>query len=166
MERHFTASVYIFHEAKTLLLFHKKLQKWLPPGGHVETNETPSEAAIREAFEETGIEVELIMQENILIDQANATSIPRPYLCLLENIPAWGTVPSHQHIDFVYVARPSFQNSAFNQKEEQILKWFDLDEIRNLKVDQEMYLETFQTLEHLFAQEFNFYDLKSAVMEK
>jgi 8-oxo-dGTP pyrophosphatase MutT (NUDIX family) len=51
MERHFTTSVYILHEGKVLLLFHPKLQKWLPPGGHIEKDESPPEAAKREVME-------------------------------------------------------------------------------------------------------------------
>ena len=45
--RQFTTSVYILEEQKVLLIFHKKLQKWLPPGGHIEPNEAPPEAARR-----------------------------------------------------------------------------------------------------------------------
>ena len=32
---------------------------WLAPGGKVERNEAPYEAAVREVFEETGIDIEL-----------------------------------------------------------------------------------------------------------
>ncbi len=45
------------------LIFHRKLKKWLPPGGHIDPNEMPSETAIREAFEETGLEIELIFKK-------------------------------------------------------------------------------------------------------
>lgn len=38
-----------------LLIFHKRLRKWLPPGGELLPNETPLEAAIRELAEETGL---------------------------------------------------------------------------------------------------------------
>ena len=38
-----------------LLIFHKRLQKWLPPGGELLPEETPQEAAIRELKEETGL---------------------------------------------------------------------------------------------------------------
>ena len=60
MERQFTATLYIFFEGKTLLHCHPKLGKWVPPGGHLEPNETPPEAAIREAKEETGLDVAIL----------------------------------------------------------------------------------------------------------
>ena len=86
MERQFTATVYIIEAQRTLLIYHRKLQKWLPPGGHLEANETPPEAARREALEETGMEITFMMQENVWIDRWNARSFERPYLCLLEDI--------------------------------------------------------------------------------
>jgi len=66
---------------------HPKLKKWLPPGGHVEENESPPEAATREVKEETGLEITFIKQENIWIEKWNAKSFERPFLCLTEEIP-------------------------------------------------------------------------------
>ena len=57
MEKHFTATVYILNDQKVLLHRHQKTGKYLPPGGHIEKNETPVEAALREVKEEAGIEV-------------------------------------------------------------------------------------------------------------
>jgi 8-oxo-dGTP pyrophosphatase MutT (NUDIX family) len=53
--KQFTATAYIVKENQVLLHFHKKLGKWLPPGGHLEEGETPPECAIREAKEETSV---------------------------------------------------------------------------------------------------------------
>lgn len=60
--RHFCASAYIVNpeNKKVLLVKHKKYNKWLQPGGHIEDNETPEEAAVREVYEETGIKSTLI----------------------------------------------------------------------------------------------------------
>lgn len=126
MERHFTATAYIFHEEKVLLHYHAKLGKWLPPGGHLEPNETPPEAARREVLEETGLEIVFLEQENLHVDAYNATSFPRPFHCLLENIPAHKDKPAHQHMDFIYLARPlalradlgKFQWFTYEQTEE------------------------------------------------
>lgn len=151
MQRHFTATVYILHEGKTLLLHHKKHNIWVPPGGHVEANETPAETAKREAFEETGIEIEFIKQENVWFEEfSNATSIERPYLMLLENIPATAKEPAHQHMDFIYVAKlVSIQQAT----EAHNMRWFTLEEVQNLKSGLEIFPDGKKTLEHIFQSE-------------
>ncbi|PIR54531.1 DNA mismatch repair protein MutT, partial [Candidatus Peregrinibacteria bacterium CG10_big_fil_rev_8_21_14_0_10_42_8] len=59
--RHFTATAFIVDSQKrTLLLWHKRLQRWMPPGGHIDPNETPEETAARECKEETGLDVEIV----------------------------------------------------------------------------------------------------------
>ena len=42
-KKHFTASALIIDKSRVLLLYHKKLNVWLHPGGHVEENENPDE---------------------------------------------------------------------------------------------------------------------------
>lgn len=146
MLRQFTACVYIIENQRVLLIFHRKMNKWLPPGGHLEPNELPSEAARREALEETGIEIALVPQENVWIDRWNAKSFERPYLCLLEEIPARADQPAHQHIDMVYVGRPIGGTETLNEKETGGLRWFTLDEIEALDSDVSIFEETKQTL--------------------
>ncbi len=142
-EKHFTATAYIVENGKVLLIPHPKLKKWLPPGGHVELNETPPECAAREALEETGIEIHIIPQENIWIDEWNAKSFPRPYLCLLENIPEHGTKPAHQHMDFIYLAKPAGGTLMAEAR------WFSLQEIEVLQDDEEIFGETKKTIRHI-----------------
>ncbi len=149
MNREFTATVYILNEDKVLLIFHKKLQKWLPPGGHIDPNETPPEAAVREAYEETGLHIELIPQENIWVDEWNAKSIERPYLCLLENIPEHKGVPAHQHIDMIYISHPIEGELVENPKETDGIHWFTLDEVEQLKSDEEIFKETKSVIQTL-----------------
>ncbi len=136
MQRHFTATVFILHEGKTLLLFHKKHKMWSPPGGHVEPNETPSETAKREVLEETGIEVQFFDQEQLWIDMPWAKSIERPHHILLEYVPESAHEPEHEHIDFIYVARPVKMHAP---KEEQTLRWFTLEEVQQLIPGKDMF---------------------------
>ena len=49
---HFVATGYIVRDGKTLLVKHKKLHLWLPPGGHIEEGENPDAALRRELLEE------------------------------------------------------------------------------------------------------------------
>lgn len=54
---HVTASAIVVGQPGVVLHRHKRLGLWLQPGGHVEPGEWPHEAAVREAFEETGLPV-------------------------------------------------------------------------------------------------------------
>lgn len=150
MERQFTATVYILEKNKVLLHLHPKLQKWLPPGGHLEANELPPECAKREALEETGLNIELIKDENIWLTRWNAESFERPWLCLLENIPPHGSQAAHQHIDFIYVGRPIGGEISDSHRALHDIRWFSLDEVLALKSDQEIFAETQETLQKIF----------------
>lgn len=150
MERQFTATAYIISDDRTLLIYHRKLQKWLPPGGHMDPNELPTETAKREVFEETGLEIEFINDEHVWVEEWNANSFPRPYLCLLEEIPAFGIHPAHQHIDFIYLAKPSGGEEKLNKNENDDLRWFTLQEIEALASDVEIFSETKSTLRSIF----------------
>lgn len=149
MERQFVATVYIIEDDRVLLVYHRKLCKWLAPGGHLNPNETPPEGARREVREETGLEIEFIPQENIWINRWNANSFERPFLCLLEEIPAFGQQPSHQHIDMVYVARPTGGLMIENEHETAGIKWFSLEEIGSLTPDVDIFVETQEVIYHI-----------------
>jgi 8-oxo-dGTP pyrophosphatase MutT (NUDIX family) len=153
MKREFTASVYIIDQDKTLLIYHNKLKKWLPPGGHIEPNETPPEAAIREAYEETGLHVQLAKQENLWIDRWNAKSIERPHLCMLQEIPEHKGVPAHQHIDMAYIGIPVKGELIENKNESSGLRWFNWEEIEHLKEDDEIFIETKNVLKTLLVKQ-------------
>ena len=58
MRRHFTATGFVVQGSRTLLHWHKRSQKWLPPGGHIEPDEDPVQAILREIREETGVEID------------------------------------------------------------------------------------------------------------
>lgn len=130
--KQFTATVFLFHEGKVLLHFHKKLQKWLPPGGHVEINETPPEAARREVKEETGLDIHFLEQENIKLPN----SFERPYFCLLEDIPATPKEAAHQHMDFIYLGTPADEKQFAQIPEE--FRWFTAEETKAL----DLFLDT------------------------
>jgi ADP-ribose pyrophosphatase YjhB (NUDIX family) len=51
------AEVFCVFQNTVLFRLHEKYCIWLPPGGHVELNETPEEAAVREVKEETNMRV-------------------------------------------------------------------------------------------------------------
>jgi 8-oxo-dGTP diphosphatase len=55
LRRAFSIAVYPRHRGRVLVILHKRLGIWLPPGGELADGETPLEAARRELFEETGL---------------------------------------------------------------------------------------------------------------
>ena len=55
----FAVEAFIVHDGKVLLRMHNKYGLWLPPGGHIELDEDPAEAVVREAKEEVGLDIVL-----------------------------------------------------------------------------------------------------------
>jgi len=99
--RHFVATVYVVNDGAVVLHEHDKLDMWLPPGGHIDRDELPHEAARRETREEIGVDVDLIAPRGEL-ESTTATSIPKPQHFLLEDINVCEGSVGHQHVDFVY----------------------------------------------------------------
>ena len=101
--RHFTATGFVVHNHCLALHWHPKVQAWLPPGGHIDENEDPVQAVLREITEETGLSAEVVDTESqIHIDYP--TQVQVPLTIMVEDIhdPVEGY---HQHIDMIYVCR-------------------------------------------------------------
>jgi len=142
MIKQFTATAYVVDQGKVLLVKHRKFGKWLPPGGHIEINEIPTEAAKREVLEETGYEIEFVKEEHCWIEAWNGRSIERPYMCVVFEVPEHGNEPAHQHIDLIYVAHlvPGKKRQEVREIEES--RWFTFEEILAMKGDVEIFAET------------------------
>lgn len=101
--RDFTVAVFVVDRGRVLLHLHPKLGKWLPPGGHIEPNELPDVAALREVAEEAGIAIQLI----------GPRGLPRDYpgqpvqLVVPAGIQVEFIAAGHEHIDLVYFAVPT-----------------------------------------------------------
>lgn len=104
--RHFVATIYVVHDGATALHEHEKLGMWLPPGGHIDRDELPHEAGLREVREETGLDVELVATTDGESSET-ARPLPEPQRFQLEDIDVLDGDVAHQHIDFVYYARAS-----------------------------------------------------------
>ena len=127
MNRHFCASILIIDKKKKkiLLVKHKKFGKWVQPGGHIEENETPEEAAIRETYEETGLRVKLLGEKFPREDDG-----VKPFAIQYNR-----GKQDDLHIDIVYVAEP-FDNREFtiDEKESTDIAWFLRSELENISV--------------------------------
>jgi 8-oxo-dGTP pyrophosphatase MutT (NUDIX family) len=112
--------------SRVLLLHHRKLDRWLQPGGHGDPGETTGEqVAIREAHEETGI-----------AGLALHPGAPRPLDVDVHDIPARGAEPAHQHLDLRYlVVAPAAAAVAPRLAELREIRWVAWDETAALDPD-------------------------------
>ena len=103
--KHFTATAFVLHpnHDKILLHWHKKVNEWLPPGGHIENNEIPEEAVIREVYEESGLSIKLFSNKDLFKKIDPVKELEKPESILLEPIddPKDG---KHFHIAMIYFA--------------------------------------------------------------
>jgi ADP-ribose pyrophosphatase YjhB (NUDIX family) len=131
--REFTVAVFVVHEGRVLLHRHKKLGLWLPPGGHIEPNELPDEAAVREVEEETGVVAELVGERALPI--AYPAQLVVPAGIQVEDIE-----PGHQHIDLVYLARPVPGRHVVDPEcaERDLAGWYHLEELEKFGVNEEV----------------------------
>lgn len=100
----FVATAYAVREGRVLLLKHKKLGLWLPPGGHIDEGETPDQAALRELKEETGLEGDFVVPRRAdTPPHGRVEYLHPPQHVQVEEIP-----DHNHHVDFIYVlkARP------------------------------------------------------------
>ena len=88
IQNRFTATGYVFdNNGNILMIKHKKLGAWMPPGGHVDENELPCEAVQREIFEETGVNASVVTaahDADVPID-SRCKELPLPMEILLTN---------------------------------------------------------------------------------
>ena len=133
MRRHFTATGFVVQDSRTLLHWHKALQQWMPPGGHIEPDEDPVQAVLREIREETGVTAEVIPSAPAL-PFTNPGQVPPPYTILLED----GHEPGepHQHIDLIYFCRlldslPAEERGPAHEQPAADLHWVDEDDLRS-----------------------------------
>lgn len=147
MKRHFTATAFIIDsEKRTLLLWHKRLNRWMPPGGHIDPDETPEDAAKRECKEETNLDVEIIgdpQGDLFTKNRSEGHMLTKPIAMLLEEIPASPELgePAHQHMDFLFIAKPLDASQALKLAEEEssTMRWFTKSEIELLSTDTEIF---------------------------
>jgi 8-oxo-dGTP pyrophosphatase MutT (NUDIX family) len=124
--RHFTATTIIVCGDKVLLHLHKKINRWLPVGGHLDRDEIPDKAAVREVKEETGLDVKLHNFNELLFFQ-DAQMLIKPYCILLEDINSY-----HQHIDFIYFATSDTLDIKPESGHIDDFRWFTVDELDSL----------------------------------
>ncbi len=137
ISRHFVATGYVVRAGKTLLLLHRKLDMWLPPGGHIDDGELPDDAALREIAEETGLKAEICSPKR----SPEASEKGLRYLHVPNHVQL-EDIPNHpQHIDLIYFCRPVGDGPArLAPKEHREMRWHSLEELAQAHVREEVRL--------------------------
>ena len=126
MKRHFCASAFVIdpYTKKILLIKHKKNRRWTQPGGHIEDDETPEEAALREVYVETGLRVRLIGERF-----PREEDFIRP-LGIQRNRRTMDDGEMHVHVDIIYPAIPNDDSKEqLNIEESDDIRWFSREEL-------------------------------------
>ena len=123
----FTVAIFVVQDAKVLVIHHRKLGKWLPLGGHIELDEDPEMAALREAREESGLEVELIGERPPTTEPGTRALIAPRFLDIHR------INETHEHIGMIYWARPKGGKLALAPEEHHAIRWCSLSELETLE---------------------------------
>lgn len=133
--RDFTVAVFVVWQSQVLLHEHRKLGKWLPPGGHIEAFELPDEAAIREVLEEAGVKIQLMVSDKLefVPESDSPQQLIRPRGIQLEGISA-----GHEHIDLIYFARPETGYDGLIASEDKPFVWCNAVQLETLPLGNEV----------------------------
>jgi len=113
---HVTGSAIVVGQRGVLLLKHKRLGIWLQPGGHIDPGETPWDAALREAREETGLDVSFA-------GPLDGDGVPE-----LIHVDVHAGGRGHTHLDTRYLLDGGSADPAPPAGESQDVAWFEWDE--------------------------------------
>lgn len=108
---HVTSSGVVVGSRGTILLLHRRLGRWLQPGGHIEPGESPSAAARRESQEETGL----------------VLSHP-PDGPVLVRVDVHEAALGHTHLDLCYLLTGPDADPAPPPGESPHVRWYDWEE--------------------------------------
>jgi len=125
LEGHFTWSIIVVNEdiTKTLLMHHKKLNKWLNFWGHADWDIDLENVAIRELSEEAGI---FVQKKDLLKDFIDLQ---------IQTIPERKNEPEHFHYDVRYVIKvPENIDFKLQEKEVNDIKWFSIKDLKEKNI--------------------------------
>jgi 8-oxo-dGTP diphosphatase len=143
--RHLTASMVVIDPdlISVLLVHHNATGKWVFPGGHLDPDETPAEAALREVYEETDVRAEIAGQQPRYIP--GTVWHPGPWITAEIPAPAKPERPgkpaevAHTHIDLLFIGTAENDSTPSGPADEvSSVRWVRLEEVTDLDVRAEV----------------------------
>lgn len=123
----FTVAIFVVQAGRILLIHHRQLDQWLPLGGHIELDEDPETAALREAREESGLEVELLGERPPTTGPGTRALIAPRFLDIHR------INPTHEHIGLIYWARPRAGSLTLARMEHHDIRWCSATDLDRLE---------------------------------
>lgn len=123
--REFLSTVFVVNKGKVLMTWNKKVNNWIPIGGHIEPNELPCSSVIREAKEESGLDIELISP----FDKSKTANLVQPVHIHLDHIK-----DNHKHINLIYFGIVNGGECFKTDDEGKELRWFSEEELEKEKL--------------------------------
>jgi ADP-ribose pyrophosphatase YjhB (NUDIX family) len=123
----FVVDVFIVYGNKVLLRKHDKYKRWLGVGGHIELNEDPNQAAVREVKEEVGLDITLIGKTNTFSNPEDGKELIVPKFMNRHQV-----IEDHEHISLIYFAKSD--STEIEQGKTEIseeIRWFTKDELND-----------------------------------
>lgn len=127
----YTVGVYIVHKDRVLIRKHEKYGFWIHVGGHIELDEHPVEAAIREAKEEVGLAVTIPAYEGLGANETKAklgTDEPATPLPTPKHMNIHPINETHQHLDLIFYGT-SETDTVIPENPDDQWKWLTKEEI-------------------------------------
>ena len=138
--REVISTVFVVGGGKVLMTWNKKVNNWIPIGGHIEPNELPCSSVIIEAKEESGLDIGLISP----FDKSKTANLVQPVHVHLDHIKE-----DHKHINLIYFAIVKGGECFKIDDEGKELRWFSKEELEKEELLDNIKEWAIEALNHL-----------------
>lgn len=123
--KEFVATVFVVQNNKVLMTWNRKVSTWVPIGGHVDANELPCDCVVREAKEESGLDIELVD----IYNEKKEGYLVTPISIHLDNVKE-----DHKHINLTYLGNVLGGECKKIDDEGKELRWFLKEELESTRL--------------------------------
>ena len=134
MIHRFSVSAVILQEDRVLLVRHRRLGRWMYPGGYLEADEDPVDGLRREIREELGIDIELVCVPPVR--HLAVKVLPAPFLML--SFDTDDSAEARRQVDMVYICRPLRGTPVPSDSELSGYAWVSIDDVDSLDLPPEL----------------------------